>query len=116
MVSLANKSIRDAIGIDSFERAIVYSALLLRSKYGDDFQILPSLKFGLDSETKLLKPELTISVRGKVTVDSLILLKGANILENIKETITGDAIYTRNSLSPSRRNKWARNTSHNYRK
>ena len=103
MVILIDKIVRDTIGIDSVERAICWSALLLRKAYlqednnslKDSFQIAPQIK--------LIQGNLTsiITIIASIYFDENSLLEGGNILENIIEKSTNTVSYNGENLLPS---------------
>jgi hypothetical protein len=103
MVSLVEKSARDNIGIDSVERAICWSALLLRNAYlqednksiKDSFQIAPQIKLVQGNLTAI------ITIIATIYFDENSLLKGGNILDNIIEKSNVSVSYTGENLLPA---------------
>jgi hypothetical protein len=103
MVALIDKTNRNTIGIDSVERAICWSALLLRNAYlqeesksiKDSFQIAPQIK--------LIQGNLTpiITIIATIYFDNNSLLEGGNILDNIVEKSTNTVSYNGAILIPS---------------
>ena len=103
MVALADKNTRDTIGIDSVERAIVFSALLLRKAYLEENTNILKDAYQIAPQSRIINNILStnITVIGNIFYDSNSLNSGGNVLENITEKSTNESLYTGKNLRPS---------------
>lgn len=102
-MDLPSKALRDGYGIDSFERAIVWSSLLLRGAYqqSDTAIIKDAVQSTLQisgTGNNLLE---NIIVRTSLLVNNTTLVQGANILGNIEERFFGIINWLGSSSLPS---------------
>lgn len=93
MVDLLSKPQRDAIGIDSYERGIVWAFLGLRRAYLNSDDVSLRDIFQLSFNVTLRRDVLTqtISLRGKLFYSRNSLNLGLNILSTIEEQVIADA-------------------------
>lgn len=104
-MNLITKAERDTIGIDSFERAIIFSVLLLRKGYvsqqdtslRDYFQF--TLSTILDRDSNLVRGKF--DCRGKVMIAINALDSGLDLVENIIESVSDDIPYTGGNITAS---------------
>lgn len=100
---LPNKSTRDSQGIDSFERAIVYSALLLRQGYflSEDRSTKDAIQIALSLSGSGENILQNINIRANLLVVNESLLNGGNILSNLQERMQGTVDYLGANINPS---------------
>lgn len=102
-MDLPSKLIRDSIGIDTFERAIVFSALLLRSGYfaNIDNTVKNAVQIALNLNNTADGFVSNIIIRATLEVSNISLNDGGNILLNLLERQEGTVNYTGENLAPS---------------
>lgn len=102
-MELAPKTLRDLYGIDSYERAIVWSALLLRGAYqlSDSPNIKDAIQMTLQVTGSGERLTESIVIRASLLVDNETLAQGANILSNIQERYFGSYIWIGGTSLPS---------------
>lgn len=102
-MDLPSKALRDGYGIDSYERAIVWSALLLRGAY--QLSTNSAIKDAVQSTLQVAGTgeRLTenIIIRASLLVANETLAQGANILSNIQERFFGVYSWLGGSSLPS---------------
>ncbi|WP_324281564.1 hypothetical protein VKI21_06790 [Cyanobacterium aponinum UTEX 3222] len=100
---LPNSVIRNAIGIDTFERAVAWSALLLRSAYfaSSDRAVQDAIQIGLNLNNTADGFVSNMVIRAVLSVTNNALIDGGDVLANITEQMSGSVSYTGANLSPS---------------
>lgn len=102
-MQLPSKALRDSYGIDSFQRAIAFSALLLR--YGYQLSSTNAIKDAVQLAVQVSGTGDTFTqnlvIRVGLTVDNDALNSGGNILNNISERFNGSVDWTGSIASPS---------------
>lgn len=110
-MQLETQSARDGYNIDSFERALVYSALLLRAGYNDSAnertlrnryairQVSQNLR--QDNDTFLYQG--FANIQAVMEYDNLALTSGGDLLGSLVESVSSDVPYTGVDLTPSAR-------------
>ena len=103
MVDLISKQSRNDIGIDSAERAIIYSLLHLRDAYlkSDDDSLKDSFKIVIESENNQGNILGKLRATGELYFDNHLLTNGANILDSIIEKAFSQSDYIGRNLIPS---------------
>lgn len=109
MTILSSQLERAALGINSFERAIIYSALLLRiacnksadTVIKDYFQIKLGNNFIQDKNTNLYNCEGTVTIKGTIKYDNSAIQAGGNIGPFIIPLTTDNIQYTGSAMPPS---------------
>lgn len=102
-MDLEPKSTRDLIGIDSYERAIVYSSLLLRSGYLNNGGKNEAGQFNLSLEDDLNNdPEFgNIAIQSSLFYNNLVAIdQGGDVYNNI-EALAGSPVYSGSNLFAS---------------
>jgi hypothetical protein len=102
-MDLAPKTLRDAYGIDSFERAIVWSSLVLRAGYilSDNAVIKDAVQLTLQLSGTEVNLVQNIIIRASLLVKNNSLIQGANVLANIEERFFGSLSWLGASSNPS---------------
>lgn len=100
---LPDLATRNAIGIDTFERAVAWSALLLRSAYfaSTDRAVQDAIQIGLTMNNTANGFVSNIVIRAVLTVNNEALADGGDILNNLEERMEGSVNYTGFNLQPS---------------
>lgn len=94
-MDLPSKALRDSYGIDSFERAVVWSALLLRSAYqaSDSAIVKDAVQSTLQMTGTGERFTQNIIVRAMLLLDNKSLPQAANLVSNIAERFTGTVTW-----------------------
>lgn len=109
MVTLPTKNLRDNIGIDSFERLILFSALLLREAYNDvsnNDAIRDYVKLSIkeqivrNTDNRFYKQGI-IQIDGRFEYNASLYNLGGGFLDSTLELVTGFGLYSGQNLNPS---------------
>ncbi|BAQ67079.1 hypothetical protein [Geminocystis sp. NIES-3709] len=100
---LPSLALRNSYGIDSFQRAIVFSALLLRYGYSfsDDRLIKDAVQLSLAIAGSGDRFTQFVNLRVGLQVSNTALNSGANLLTNIIERFGGSVDWTADDAEPS---------------
>lgn len=100
---LPDLATRNAIGIDTFERAVAWSALLLRSAYfaSTDRAVQDAIQIGLAMNNTADGFVSNMVIRAVLTVSNNALADGGDVLANLEERMEGSVSYTGINLGES---------------
>lgn len=102
-MDLPSKILRDVYGIDSFERAIVWSSLILRAGYqlSEDTVIKDAVQITLQLTGTGENLVQNIVIKNSLLIENQSLIEGANLLGNIKERFLGSLDWVGGNCEPS---------------